>query len=257
MVIIENNGKFAMSRLLTLCFMLGLLLLPATRVVAESLQLLVLHWLPTLPLAPLDSGEVVKIAVTPGERVSRGALLLQLNNQVEQQAVSAATAELNRAELQHRAALREHDRIRDLYDRTLISERERELGEVALAEVESARQQAKLNLQQADRALRYRTLRAPFEAMVVRLDSQLGDRFNAATATRSLITVVPATQLRFITARQGSMAPEPRITVRVDGKELEASYAGLVNRSGEESLYHSYTVPWQPGLVAGEEVFLP
>jgi multidrug efflux pump subunit AcrA (membrane-fusion protein) len=102
-----------------------------------------------IPLTTPVSGVVEKVFVKPGQRVSKGTLLLQLDKTILQARLDEAVAEQARAQAEEGDAKRDLDRAQELFDRTVSS-----LTELDAAALRHARAQAVLSTAGARRGLR-------------------------------------------------------------------------------------------------------
>jgi RND family efflux transporter MFP subunit len=128
--------------------------------------------LQSIELHPATSGEVIAVNFQPGQRVSTGDVLVELERREEELALSLA-------EVQLEDAVRLHDR----YQRTGTS------GAVLPTEMDAARsavESARIQIERARVALDYRTIEAPFDGYVGITDVDPGDRINPDTAITTL-----------------------------------------------------------------------
>jgi RND family efflux transporter MFP subunit len=154
----------------------------------------------TIDLRAEASGIVESVAVKEGDRVALGQVLVRLDSKLAQSAVDQAEANLRQAELQdeatkldldldalevRRAAL---DRAQKLHAQGLLPKDQLELKELeyrsAVRAVERAKRsiassqsritQAKAALDQARTQLTHTTIRAPFDAFVLRRQVEVG-----------------------------------------------------------------------------------
>lgn len=126
----------------------------------------------SIELHPATSGEVVAVNFEPGQRVSRGEVLVALDEREEKLAVSLAKIRLEDAE-----------RLYDRYQRTGSS------GAVLPTVIDAARtavEAARIELNRAQVALDYRSIEAPFSGFVGITDVDPGDRINPDTLITTL-----------------------------------------------------------------------
>lgn len=136
------------------------------------------------------SGEIVELPVTEGQKVKAGELLVRINPDLFEAAVSRARAAVNSAKAalaSAQAQLIEADnnfkRNKQLYDKEVISASEFDAAqrayEVARLGVESARfqrQSASASLEEALNNLQRTTIYAPQDGTISLLNSELGER---------------------------------------------------------------------------------
>lgn len=123
-------------------------------------------------LYPEASGQVKEILFQAGEAVEQGDPLLRLDSEDEELSVELAQVHLQDARQQLAR-----------YESTAPS------GAVSTSEVDRARtalSAARIELAQAELALRKRTLKAPFDGIVGIPDVDVGDRVTTTTAVSSL-----------------------------------------------------------------------
>lgn len=126
----------------------------------------------SIELHPATSGEVTAVNFKPGQRVSAGDVLIELERRDEELALSLAEVQMQDAE-----------RLYDRYQRTGSS------GAVLPTEMDAARsavEAARIQIERARVALDYRTIEAPFDGYVGITDVDPGDRINPDTVITSL-----------------------------------------------------------------------
>lgn len=123
-------------------------------------------------LYPESAGRIDGIGVSAGQRVTRGDLILRLDNRVEQIAVERARLAVSDAE----AAL---ERYRTLSQSDAVSD-------VQLRDAALALEKANLDLHEAEDALERREVRAPFAGDIGLIDVGVGDYVTTATPVASL-----------------------------------------------------------------------
>lgn len=136
------------------------------------------------------SGEIIELPVREGQQVSKGDLLVRINPDLVQSALSQSRAGMQNTQAQHTQALASEfkakiafDRNQSLYDKGVISASEWEAIEtdykVAKASVQSAYynvQSALANVKQAEDNLARTTIYSPMDGTVSMLTSELGER---------------------------------------------------------------------------------
>ncbi|OOZ20003.1 hypothetical protein BOW35_07810 [Solemya velum gill symbiont] len=133
-----------------------------------------LEWAHTVDLRVLESGVVDKVAVLEGQRVNSDALLLELDQRDFDLAISSARAALTKAEVELDHAQRKFDWNSELYDQGLISENEQHEGEIARLAAEASVAAAKSTLVQKKIAKERSKLTAPFDGILILVDSWKG-----------------------------------------------------------------------------------
>jgi len=126
----------------------------------------------SIELHAATSGEVDAIHFEPGQRVSQGDLLVELDKRDEVLAVQLA-----------RVRLEDADRLYERYQKSATS------GAVLPTQLDAARtaaESARIELERARVALDYRTIHAPFSGFVDITEVDPGDRINPDTVITTL-----------------------------------------------------------------------
>lgn len=126
-----------------------------------------LGWANQVVLSVPISGRVELLKVRSGEAVEAGQVLLQLDMRTARAHLAQARSAVKRLELQRDEAQREWDRAKELFDRTVLSERELQLAEIGLTAAEADYQAARSAQVNAEVALENHSLKAPFAAWVL------------------------------------------------------------------------------------------
>ena len=142
------------------------------------------------------SGMVSKVHKVVGDEVEQGALLLALDTRGHQARLVAAQARLEARRQLNEEARRELDRTLELYDRTLISEHERKLAEIAMAESDAALREAEAKLMRIRLQREYSRVKAPFSGLVLAVHAQPGQAVINRTEAAPLVTLVDHRQMQ-------------------------------------------------------------
>lgn len=136
------------------------------------------------------SGEIIELPVREGQKISKGDLLVRINPDLIQSALSQAQASMQNSQAQHSQAKANeskakiaYDRNKGLFEKGVISASEWEAiateYKVAEAAVRSAYfnvQSALANVKQAEDNLARTTIYSPMDGTVSMLSSELGER---------------------------------------------------------------------------------
>jgi RND family efflux transporter MFP subunit len=141
------------------------------------------------PLTTPVSGVVEKVFVKPGQRVSQGTLLLQLDKTILQARLDEADAELVHAQADEGDAKRDLDRAQELFDRTVSSLSELEAATLRHTRAQAALAAAGARRVIAERNLRDAELRAPFNAVVKAVPGMPGTVVTAECQPKTLIVL--------------------------------------------------------------------
>jgi HlyD family secretion protein len=127
-------------------------------------------------ISPEVSGEIVALPVKEGDRVKKGDLLMKIKPDVYQAQRDQWAAGLLQAKAQLTKAQLDHERVKSLFDKGLVSKSD---FDQAVAAYESARagySQAEASLSQSNENLRKTIVISPMDGVVSQLNSELGER---------------------------------------------------------------------------------
>jgi multidrug efflux system membrane fusion protein len=148
-----------------------------------------LAWGQRLELGTLVSGVVSEVTVRPGQTVTAGAVLLKLDDRGFRAEVNHSRAVLARSEALADEAVREDDRAQELYDRTMLSDHERQVVQIARVEAESVLAEARARLAQAQLDLERSRLKAPFAARVLAVNAMPGQAVVSSLQSQPLLVL--------------------------------------------------------------------
>lgn len=151
-----------------------------------------LQWSKRVELAMPVSGVVQDVYADVGQKLAKGGKLLRLDETVFKARVMEARSNLVSEEAQYKEAEREMQRSEQLYERTVLSDHELQVAKNNKAKAQAERDQAKAMLVKARQQLRYSTLRAPFNALVLSRSAQVGQVIAARLKPETLFTVADA-----------------------------------------------------------------
>ena len=224
-------------------------------------------WGNRVVLSTSVSGNVSKLHVTAGDEVDQGALLLSLDTRAHQARLVAAQARLEATRQLNEETRRELDRTLELYDRTLISDHERKLAEIALAESDAGLREAEAKLVSVRLQRDYARIKAPFSGRVLTIHVQPGEAVINRTKTTPLVTLVDhRSMLARVNADQKTLArlrKGDRVQVGVQGKWLAGTIAGWgyepiegTDGSASYQLEAQFSPDAAMGLRAGEPLVI-
>lgn len=151
---------------------------------------------PEVPLLRAEAaGRVVDIRVDAGSRVEPGALLIQLDDEVQRLRVAQAEAALARIQAQLAQAERTRARQRELAAQRLVAPSAVEEAEAAVDTLAAQRREAELALEQARWALRQTRIHSPLAAVVQQRRVAVGDLVQVG---EPVLELVAAEQLRAV-----------------------------------------------------------
>ena len=161
------------------CCLVGVLLWPlAAKTLAADIPAVV-GWAQRVELGTLVSGVVSEVHVRPGQQVSEGDRLLSLDKRGFSSQVSRRAAEHRHAQAVLEEAQREDERAIELYDRTVLSDFERNQALVA----------ARLDLERS-------VIQAPFDGAVLAVNAARGQSVVSELQSQPLVVVADTRRLR-------------------------------------------------------------
>lgn len=222
-----------------------------------------LRWVRRVELSTPVSGVVRTVDVHAGDEVSKGQLLLSLDDRGFKAEVQKAEAGVIKARGARAEAERELARAQDLYDRTLLSDHELQVAKIAAASAAADFASAKAELTLARLNLEYSHVRAPFRAVVLRRSVEEGQTVVTRLQSVPLLTLAEIgrmlARIELGDAQLATLKRGESVEVRVGARR----YAGTVRRIGMEPVAAAagkyavdivFDYPPADGLHAGESV---
>jgi RND family efflux transporter MFP subunit len=138
-----------------------------------------LAWAPlsqaqTVTIGALVAGQVLKVYVKPGQKVVKGQLLLEIDDERWQAKVIQRQAELKQLQLQLADAKVELDKQLDLFDRTVTAKRALDRAQLAYDVLEQKVNAATAKLHAVQAWGKYYHVKAPFNASVGKIYAPQG-----------------------------------------------------------------------------------
>jgi RND family efflux transporter MFP subunit len=191
------------------------------------------QWSRRTELATPVSGVVASVPVNAGERVTKGQLLLALDDAPFRAAMQEAEAQLARHKSERAEAARDAKQAQELYERTVLSTVELENARMKLARADAGEKEAAAALDRARYRLRVSALRAPFDAVVLSRHAEPGQSV-AAEFTPPVLLVIAAAgeylaQARVSAERVTGLTLGQGLTVAVGGKTYPAQLKALAH----------------------------
>ena len=155
--------------------LLSVILFPLFSVEVSASELSAeLIWSKRLVLSTTVTGVVDKVLVSPGQRIKKGDVLLNLDVREFKAVLNEASAKKLAAKTTYNEAKRELVRAQDLYDRTMLSEHELQVTKNSEAQTRAGYLGAKAKLLLTRVALERSRIQAPFDSVVLRVIVQPG-----------------------------------------------------------------------------------
>jgi RND family efflux transporter MFP subunit len=204
----------------------ALLLIPTTQVRAAVELKGWLEWVHEVQMRVLENGLVQEVAVSAGQHVAKGELLLRMDQREAQARLLEARARVARARVEAQDAQRTLDRAKELFDRGLIASQEQQDAELKQAAASAETEAAKAAEAAAAVALEHTELRAPFDGIVVARNAWNGAVIYKTLQQEPLILFAPddrmlARALVPISVLRG-FQPGQAVKVRVNGTLRDA-----------------------------------
>ncbi len=142
-----------------------------------------------IPLTTPVSGVVEMVFVKPGQSVSKGTLLLQLDKTILQARLDEAVAEQARAQAEEGDAKRDLERAQELFDRTVSSATELEAATLRQARAQAVLATASARRVIAEKNLQNAELKAPFNGVVKAVPGMPGTVVTAECQPKTLVVL--------------------------------------------------------------------
>ncbi|MEJ2619479.1 MAG: efflux RND transporter periplasmic adaptor subunit [Candidatus Thiodiazotropha sp.] len=199
--------------------------------VALDLQA-VTNWHQMVELSTSVNGMVSRVNAAVGERVSRGTILLELDQRAYTSRLAAAESRLEATTQQNAEAKRELDRSLELYDRTLLSDHERKQAEIVAAEADAAYREADAELAKVRLLIDYSRITAPFDGIIEEIHVQPGQAVINRQQAQPLLTLCRTERMKVVTDVTAQQAETLKsgmaVQIGVRGQWLK----GEISRSG-------------------------
>ena len=249
----KGNNKHAFARLWR-GIILSMLVFPGV-VCAEEMDATLL-WGNKLPLGTPISGVVKAVNVMAGDFARQGSVLLSLDDRVFRANVTARSAELKGAENDRNEASRELGRTQELYDRTLISEHEREMVVIQRDAAIAKYQTAQAALAKAEWEFDHTQVKAPFDAWVLNCDVAVGQTIVSRLQSTPLLELVEAgvmlARSQVPASRLSNLHKGGKATVTVAGKQYPGKIENIALEASTvkpsvDSLHYAVDVAFDSG----------
>jgi multidrug efflux system membrane fusion protein len=174
---------------------------------------------------------VSKVNVSIGQQVTRGSLLIELDQREIQARLAWAESRVAAARLQQDEARRELDRSLELYDRTLLSNHERIVAEIDAARADAYTRQADAELAEIRMQREYSRIKAPFDGIVLHVMAQPGQVLVNRLQSTPLVTLADPSRMKAVAqvdaATASSLSAGDLVKVGVRGEWFEGEIIGV------------------------------
>ncbi len=208
-----------------------------------------LDWAERVELGTPVSGVVASVHAEPSQRVKRSDVLVRMDDRGIRAQIEEDEAQVRRLEIARAEAELEYERQQEMYDRTLISQRDLSLAEIAFAMADAEFVAARARLTRTRLDLEYSQVRAPFDALVLARHVRAGQTVNNELQVTPMVTLVSAEPMlaRGQVEEDGlaGLAVGQNVEVRVG----ERRYTGKLRALGLEPLDMTSETPRYPVTV--------
>ena len=181
----------------------------------------VLEWSDLRKLGTTVSGKVSKVMVRPGMKVKKADVLLVLDQRTFNVRVQQTRAAMDHARLLMEEAQREQDRAIELYDRTVLSDYDRQQADIGLASAKAVFTKAKADHEQAQLDKEYSQLNAPYDAVVLNVYVAPGEVVVNETESRVMLEIARADEMLVTATLDGNQIASLGI-----GQKIDAAFRG-------------------------------
>jgi HlyD family secretion protein len=143
----------------------------------------------TVQVGTQVSGQVAEIHADFNDVVKKGQLLARIDPVLQQQAVSDAQAQLEKARAQLLQAQQEYDRNKPLFTQQFISATEFGTMQVNLSVAQAGVKSAQVTLDKAKQNLSYTNIYAPINGVIVERDVDVGQTVAASLSAPQLFLI--------------------------------------------------------------------
>jgi multidrug efflux system membrane fusion protein len=205
----------------------------------------VVAWSQKVELGTLVSGVVSEVHVRPGQVVAKGDKLISLDARGFNAQVNRRLAAYKHAESTLEEAMREDERAIELYDRTVLSDFERNQALIALHAARARAEAARADLTEARLNLEHSVVLAPFDGLVLSVGVSPGQTIVSEWQSQPLVTLADNrvyrahAQIDGVRAGQLQVGGELQATLRGKLAQASVGYVGFepVAQSEQGPLY--------------------
>jgi len=202
-----------------------------------------IDWSQRIDMSTAVSGVVEEVRVNAGDRVNKGDILLRLQADRFKAVLSSAQAAKKDAQYKLKEAEREWDRAKELYDRTVLSDRDLQLAENGLISAKAVFAHASANQTNAKRDMEESVIRAPFDAVILARHAHPGQTIVTRMQSVALISVAATKNYHAKGVvpidSANKLASGQAVSVTVDGKRFN----GILSSVGYEPEKDTGTYP--------------
>lgn len=209
----------------------------------------VLQWDGRVELSTPVSGIVQSVKARVGDRVRKGEVLLSLDTGLYQAKVNEGKAAVARASADAADAKKNYERVKELYDRTVISTSELDQATARYDRSKAVVAEAQARLQEAQKNLSDAVLRAPYDAVVVARSVEPGQAVAATLQPAPLLVVARAGEMLARVRLDDEQLSRLKMGQEMDVVAGGRTYAGKVKTIGLEPVHDKGEVTYPVDIV--------
>lgn len=207
-------------------------------------------------LAAKILAKVETVNVQAGQRVARGDVLLQLDDEDLEARARQAAAAVEAAEARLEQARFEHERVKALFERGNETRLELDRRETALRAAQAELEQARQALRETETNVAYAVIRSPIDGVVIDKQVEAGD---TATPGQVLLTLYDPDRMQLVASVRESLTQRlevgQQIAVRIDAlhRTCDGTISEIVPEaeSASRTFQVKVTGPCPPGVYSG------
>lgn len=194
----------------------------------------VIDWSQRVALSSVVSGVAGEVNAMPGQAVEKGAVLVRFDETPFKAEVAQAQAQVATSKVGLAEAQRDLKQAEELYARTVLSTVELENAKHKFARAQAAQRSAQAALMSAEYHLREASLRAPFAALVLKRQVEVGQAVVANLEATPLVTLVRRGEYVAVVALPESALARVSIGTQATVRVGDRRYAGSIQSLGLE-----------------------
>jgi len=207
------------SKLLRLVLLISLLVLPLMSH-AEELSAQV-TWSQRVILSSPVSGTVAEVLVDAGQRLTKGEAMLRLSAARFEAALGDTKAQVKDKKAALDEAEREKQRAEELYEQTVLSDRDLQLAKNQFVSAQAVYQRALALMVNAKEDLKESVIRAPFDGVVIARFVEVGQTIVSRTEVEKMFSYAGTEQYH----ARGEVSSDNARALKL-GQTLDLSIAG-------------------------------
>ena len=211
-----------------------------------------LDWSQRVELSTPVNGVIRKVTADIGDRIAVETILLSLDERPFRAALAKAQAKLVSSTALRDEAQRELERSKELYERTILSDHDLQLARIGYKNALANYQAALKDLKAAKLDLEYSSVRAPFNAVVIGRNANVGQTVSSSLQPPMLFVVAESDRMLARTAIKQSEISDLQSTkdfsiligkTRRKGRLLHVGYEPLAMNSAGDSYEAVFIFP--------------